>query len=91
MPRYIIERSFPEGLAIPMNDDGRKAIAGVVAANAGEGVTWLESYVSRDHKHTFCVYDGPAPEAVRRAAEQNGLPVDDITEVTVLDPYFYQA
>ena len=25
MPRYLIERSFPEGLSIPMNDEGRKA------------------------------------------------------------------
>ena len=34
MPRYLIERSFPDGLSIPMNDDGRKAVAGVVANNA---------------------------------------------------------
>ena len=27
MPRYLIERSFPDGLSIPMNDDGRKAVA----------------------------------------------------------------
>jgi hypothetical protein len=37
----------------------------------------------------FCVYDAPSPEAIRRAAERNGLPVDRITRVTVLDPYFY--
>jgi hypothetical protein len=30
------------------------------------------------------------PEAIRKAAEVNGLPVDQITEVTVLDPYFYR-
>ena len=40
MPRYLIERSFPQGLSIPMNDEGRKAIAGVVATNAESGVTW---------------------------------------------------
>ena len=34
MPRYLIERNFPDGLPIPMNDDGRKAVAGVVANNA---------------------------------------------------------
>jgi hypothetical protein len=28
-------------------------------------------------------------EAIRQAAETNGLPVDQITEVSVLDPYFY--
>ena len=35
------------------------------------------------------VYDGPNPEAIRQVAERNGLPVDDIAEVRVLDPYFY--
>jgi hypothetical protein len=29
------------------------------------------------------------PESVRRAATANGLPVDAISEVRVLDPYFY--
>ncbi len=32
---------------------------------------------------------GQQPEAIRKAAQVNNLPVDDITEVTVLDPYFY--
>ena len=32
----------------------------------------------------------PSPEALRRAAEANQLPVDRITEVRVLDPYFYR-
>jgi hypothetical protein len=45
--------------------------------------------VSPDHKTTYCVYDGPSPEAIRGAAETNGLPVTKITEVRVLDPYFY--
>ena len=35
-------------------------------------------------------YDGPTPEAVRRVADRNKLPVDRITEVRVLDPYFYR-
>ena len=51
---------------------------------------WLHSYVSDDRTKTFCVYDGPSPEAIRRAAERNKLPVDHITEVRVLDPYFYR-
>ena len=90
MPRYLIERSFPDGLSIPMNDDGKKAIAGVVANNAELGVTWVHSYVTPDRKSTFCIYDAPAPEAIRKVADRNGLPVNRITEVSVLDPYFYQ-
>jgi hypothetical protein len=45
--------------------------------------------VSADRTATFCVYDGPTPEAIRRAATRSDLPVDRITQVRVLDPYFY--
>jgi hypothetical protein len=90
MPRYLVERSFPEGLAIPIDEGGAKACQVVVDGNATEGVTWVHSYVTPDKRTTFCVYDGPSPEAIRRAAEANQLPVDRITEVRVLDPYFYR-
>ena len=89
MPRFMVERTFPDGLSFPINDDGRKAAGNVVDANAGEGVTWVHSYVSDDDRTTFCVYDAPSPEAIRKAAGTTGLPVDRITEVKVLDPYFY--
>jgi hypothetical protein len=46
-------------------------------------------YVSRDKGTTFCVHDAPSPEAIWLAAKENGLPVDTITQVSVLDPYFY--
>lgn len=88
MPRYLIERTFPEGLGLPVNADGAKVSATVVAANATEGVTWIHSYVTPDRKRTYCIYDGPSPEAIRAVATKNGLPVDRITEVRVLDPYF---
>lgn len=90
MTRYMIERQFPNGLSIPLNDDGKKAVANVVANNAEHGVTWVHSYVNPDRTGTFCVYDGPSPEAIRKVAERNGLPITRITEVTVLDPYFYR-
>ena len=89
MPRYLIERTFPAGLQIPMTPEGAHACLGVVDNNAREGVTWVHSYVNEDKTRTYCVYDGPSPEAIRRVAHANGLPVDRITEVRVLDPYFY--
>jgi hypothetical protein len=46
--------------------------------------------VSEDKSKTFCVYDAPSPEAIRRTAMRNELPVDRITQVSVLDPYFYR-
>jgi hypothetical protein len=62
----------------------------VVERNADVGVTWVHSYVSEDEKKTFCVYDAPSPEAIRTTAVRNDLPVDRITRVRVLDPYFYE-
>jgi hypothetical protein len=89
MPRYLVERSFPNGLTIPTDETGAKQCLSVVDGNATHGVTWVHSYVSLDHKTTYCVYDGPNPEAIRMAAGSNGLPVTRISEVRVLDPYFY--
>lgn len=91
MPRYLVERHFPEGLTIPMTPEGRMACAGVVSTNAESGVTWLHSYVTPDRKQTFCLYDGPSPDDIRRVAERNNLPANRITEVSVLDPYFYTS
>lgn len=89
MPRYMVERTFPGGLEIPTTADGAAACLNVVDRNADVGVTWVHSYVSEDHRKTFCIYDGPNPDAIRQAAERNGLPVDRISGVSVLDPYFY--
>jgi hypothetical protein len=89
MARYMVERVFPEGLDIPISDEGAAGCLAVVERNADVGVTWIHSYVSEDRKRTFCVYDGPDPEAIRRAAERNRLPIESITRVRVLDPYFY--
>jgi Nickel responsive protein SCO4226-like len=90
MHRYVVERTFPNGLNIPINDVGRDICTGVVSTNAEDQVTWVQSYVSEDKKKTFCIYDAPSAEAIRKAAKQNKLPVDKITEVSVLDPYFYK-
>jgi hypothetical protein len=89
MARYLVERTFPDGLQIPTDADGSETCLRVVGHNAEVGVTWLHSYVTEDKTKTFCVYDGPDPESIRRAATRNGLPVDTITRVRVLDPYFY--
>jgi Nickel responsive protein SCO4226-like len=91
MPRYVVQRTFPDGLEIPTDARGAVACLGVVDNNSTAGVTWVHSYVTPDKSLTYCIYDGPTPEAVRDVAGLNGLPVDHITEVRVLDPYFYYA
>jgi Protein of unknown function (DUF4242) len=87
MPRYVIERTFPDGSGIPADVE---ACLAIVDRNTAEGVTWLHTYVSEDRGRAFCVYDAPSPEAIRRTASRNALPVERITQVSVLDPYFHR-
>lgn len=89
MNRYVVERTFPDGLVVPIDGDGAAACLNVVDRNAAGEVTWVHSYVSPDKRKSYCVYDGPSEEAIRTAAERSSLPVDRITRVRVLDPYFY--
>ncbi len=90
MPRYLVERTFPNGLQIPVTEEGANICLTVVSNNTDDLVTWVHSYVTDDKAKTFCIYDAPSPEAIRRATRRNNLPVDKITEVRVLDPYFYR-
>ena len=90
LARYMVERTFPDGLSIPVTAEGAAACMSVAERNGELGVTWVHSYVSDDKQKTFCIYDGPNPEAIRKAAERNGLRIDSITKVSVLDPYFYR-
>jgi hypothetical protein len=90
MPRYIVERKFPGGLRILVDETGAQACRDIVETNLAEQVTWVNSYVSADKKKTFCIYDAPTPEAIRITATRCNLPVQRITQVCVLDPYFYR-
>lgn len=89
MPRYIVERTFPNGLEIPIADGGAEICETIRQRNAKLGVSWVHSYVSENKEKTFCVYDAPTPDAIRATATANSLPADRITQVSVLDPYFY--
>lgn len=89
MPRYLVERSFPEGLRVGADGEGAEICRTVVENNSEHNVTWIHSYISSDRLKTFCLYDAPSPEAIRRTSGQNNLPVDRITKVSVLDPYFH--
>ncbi len=90
MARFVVERIYPDGLLVPITEEGSNACLSVVDKNARLGVTWVHSYVSEDKKFSFCVYDAADADAIRAAADRNGLPVERITKVSVLDPYFYR-
>ena len=57
-----------------------------VGDRAGSGVRWIRSYALAEEAGdvgTVCIYEGESPEAVRRHAEESGLPCDEI--IPVLD------
>ena len=91
MARYVVERTFPDGVRVPAGAEGSAYCLAIVERNAYDGVTWVHSYVSDDGQRMLCVYDAPSPEAIRKTAKNNALPVDRITQVRVLDPYFYRG
>ena len=88
MPRYLVERTFPGSWRLSTDDGGAEICRIIVLTNGEDDVTWIHSYVSSDRQRTFCIYEAPSPEAIRRTAKRNNLPVDRITKVNVLDPYF---
>ena len=89
MARYLVERSFPDSIKISVSHEDA-AICRMIAINNAEGLTWIHSYISDDGKKSYCICDAPSPEAIRRASRRNNLPVDRITDVSILDLYFYQ-
>ena len=53
MPRYVVQRTFADGLHILVTDGGAELCERVVECNAEEGVTWISSFVSEDKTRTF--------------------------------------
>lgn len=86
MPRYLVERVFPSGLVLTADARGAQAALAVIKRNMADGVTWIHSYVTTHRNKSFCIYDAPEPDAIRRAAANSRLPVDHIVEVRLFDP-----
>lgn len=81
MPRYIIERNFAEKLEI--DDEAKKNIKQI---NDAEGVEWIFSFLSADKRKTYCLYEAPDEDSLRRAADRLNIPADVITPVDRIDP-----
>jgi hypothetical protein len=77
MPIFLIERRYADEL-----EASAELIDGINRINDDEGVRWLYSFLSADNRKTYCLYEAPSPEAIRRAAERAHLPADVIVEVT---------
>ena len=76
MPIFMVERRFAEELdAVAVEVDGINRI------NDEEGVRWLYSFLSADKRKTYCLYEAPFADAIRRAAKRAGLPADAVVEL----------
>ena len=76
MPVFMIERQWAERL-----EANAEAADGVNRINEEEGVRWLYSFLSADRRKTYCLYEAPSPDAIRRAAARAGVPADVVTEM----------
>jgi hypothetical protein len=77
MAVFVIERRFAE--ALDLTAEGAEQINGI---NDEEGVRWLYSFLSVDRRKTYCLYEAPSVEAIRRAAARAGIPADVVIEVS---------
>ncbi len=77
MPVFLIERRYADELELTAEQAD-----GVNRINADEDVRWLHSFLSADRRKTYCLYEAPSSDAIRRAAARAGLPADVIVEVT---------
>jgi hypothetical protein len=84
MAKFLIERNFAE--EIESTKDG---IDEVVRINDEEGVKWLYSFLSADKKKTYCLYEAPNADAIRRAAKRANLPADAVIEVSDVRPEMF--
>jgi hypothetical protein len=77
MPVFMVERRYADELEVDAD-----AAEGINRINADEDVSWLYSFLSADKRKTYCLYEAPSADAIRRAAARAGLPADVIVEVT---------
>jgi hypothetical protein len=76
MPIFMVERRFAEDLEASAEQADQ-----INRINDEEGVRWLYSFLSADKRKTYCLYEAPFADAIRRAAERAGLPADSVIEV----------
>ena len=76
MPVFMVERRYAEQL-----ESSAEAADGINRINDEEGVRWLYSFLSADRRKTYCLYEAPSPDAIRRAAVRAGVPADVVVEM----------
>ena len=73
----LVERRFAEDL-----EASAEAADLINRINEEEGVRWLYSFLSADKRKTYCLYEAPLADAIRRAASRAGLPANAVIELS---------
>jgi hypothetical protein len=76
MAFFVIERRFAEEL--DLTAEGAEEINLI---NGEEGVRWLYSFLTLDRRKSYCLYEAPSADAIRRAADRAGIPADVVMEL----------
>jgi hypothetical protein len=77
VPIFMIERQYAGQV-----EANAAEVDGINRINDEEGVRWIYSFLSADRRKTYCLYEAPSPDAIRRAAARAGVPADVVVEVS---------
>ena len=84
MGLFVIERNFAEQLNLDAT-----AIDGFNTYNASTDLRWLFSFLSADKKKTYCLYEATDREALVKQAQDLGIPLDAMVEVSEVNPQMF--
>jgi uncharacterized protein DUF4242 len=86
MPRFLIERDLPGAGSLTADEVHIVASkSNDVLADMAPRAQWVQSYVTSDK--VYCVYLAEDAAALREHAEQVGVPLSAVNEITsIIDP-----
>ncbi len=64
VPIFLVERRFAEDLEASAEVNDR-----INRINEEEGVRWLYSFLSADKRKTYCLYEAPEADGIRRGLQ----------------------
>jgi hypothetical protein len=76
MPMFLVERSFAYELELSDDDLSNIREVGDMA-----GARWVASFLSADKRKTYCLYEAPSEEEIRRSIKFGLTPADAIIPV----------
>jgi len=76
MPLFLVERSYAFELELSADD-----VSAIEEISDVAGARWVSSFLSADRRKTYCLYEAPSEEAIRRSIKLGLTPADAIIPV----------